>query len=308
MNDSDPKDVRNSSGPVQDPAADERRTPIDSTSAGLPPRIAISEALRNNWIEIWYQPKIDLKRKCLAGAEALARIRHPQFGVLPPGSFRAEVDEEGIAELAEQALLATLCDWTMFEEAGFNLQLAVNVPVSALFKLPIPRLVAEYRPKSARWPGLILEITEDQIVRDVALAREIASQFRVSGISIAIDEFGAGYSSFAMLRELPFAELKIDRRFVQRCATDAANAAICQTAVDLAHRFGSAAVAEGVESTADLQALMVMGCDFGQGMLIAPPMPKDHFVELLRQRMNEPRPAAAKSAPAGNQKATGRVA
>jgi EAL domain-containing protein (putative c-di-GMP-specific phosphodiesterase class I) len=308
MNDFDPKDVRNSSGSVQDPAADERRTPVDSTSAGLPPRIAISEALRNNWIEIWYQPKIDLKRKCLAGAEALARIRHPQFGVLPPGSFRAEVDEEGIAELAEQALLATLCDWTMFEEAGFNLQLAVNVPVSALFKLPIPRLVAEYRPKSARWPGLILEITEDQIVRDVALAREIASQFRVSGISIAIDEFGAGYSSFAMLRELPFAELKIDRRFVQRCATDAANAAICQTAVDLAHRFGSAAVAEGVESTADLQALMVMGCDFGQGMLIAPPMPKDHFVELLRQRMNKSRPAAAKFAPSGNQKATGRVA
>ena len=87
----------------------------------------------------------------------------------------------------------------------------------------------------------------------------------MSGITIAIDDFGAGYSSLSSLRDLPFAELKIDRSFVRGCATDATNAAICQTAIDLAHRFGSAAVAEGIESQADLQALMVMGCDFGQG-------------------------------------------
>jgi len=306
MSDSDPKNLGSGFGRIDDHAAGTQTATADS--AGAMPRIAVTEALRNNWIEIWYQPKIDLKRKCLAGAEALARIHHPQFGVLPPGSFRPDVDEEGIAELTQQALLATLCDWTMFEEAGFNLQLAINVPVSALFKLPIPRLVAEYRPKSERWPGLILEVTEDQIARDATLAKEIAAQFRVSGISIAVDEFGAGYSSFASLRDLPFAELKIDRRFVLHCATDAANAAICQTAVDLAHRFGSAAVAEGVENAADLQALMVMGCDFGQGVLIAPPMPKERFVELLRQRMSKPRSAAAKPAPAGSQKPAGRVA
>jgi EAL domain-containing protein (putative c-di-GMP-specific phosphodiesterase class I) len=302
MSDSGPNDIHGVWTQSPDPAADAR----DSTNAM--PRIAISEALRNNWIEIWYQAKIDLKRKCLAGAEALARIRHPQFGVLAPGIFHPDVDDEGIAELTQQALLATLCDWTMFEEAGFNLQLAVNVPVSALFKLPIPRLVAEYRPRSERWPGLILEVTEDQIVREPALANEIAAQFRASGILIAIDEFGAGFSSFARLRDLPFAELKIDRRFVLHCATDAANAAICQTAVDLAHRFGSAAVAEGVEHAADLQALMVMGCDFGQGALIAPPMPKERFVELLRQRMSKPRAAAARPAPSGSQKPAGRVA
>jgi hypothetical protein len=150
------------------------------------------------------------------------------------------------------------------------------------------------RPKSEQWPGLILEVTEDQIVRDIALANEIASQLRVSGITISIDDFGAGFSSFSSLRDLPFAELKVDRSFVRGCATDATNAAICQTAIDLAHRFGCAAVAEGIESQADLQALMVMGCDFGQGVLIASPMPKDRFLELLRQRMNKPRASAAK--------------
>ena len=135
----------------------------------------------------------------------------------------------------------------MFEEAGFNLQLAINVPVRALFTLPIARLVADYRPRAERWPGLIVEVTEDQLVREAALAQDVAAQFRVSGILIAIDEFGAGFSSFGRLRDLPFAELKIDRRFVQHCATDAADAAICQTAVDLAHRFGASVVAEGVE-------------------------------------------------------------
>ena len=307
MSDVDPKAANGMSGASQDSRKDDRQTPADAT--GQPPRlrIALADALRHNWIDIWYQPKIDLKRKCLAGAEALARIRHPQFGILQPGSYLPDVDKDGITELARRALLATLRDWTVFEEAGFNLTLAVNMPVDVLVKLPIPRLVAEYHPKSARWPGLILEVTEDHIIRDAALAKEIA-KIRGGGISIAIDEFGAGFSSFSALRALPFAELKIHRSFVVGCATDAANAAICQTAIDLAHRFGSAAVAEGVENAADLQALMVMGCDFGQGALIAPAMPKERFLELLRQRMNKPRAGAPRTAPSGSQKAAGRVA
>ncbi len=308
MNDSDPKDLRSWSGPITNLADDEQQSQTDSVNATARPRIAIAEALRNNWFEIWYQPKIDLKRKCLAGAEALARIHHPQFGVLQPGNFLPEVDENSVIELAQQAVLATLLDWTMFDEAGFNLHLAINVPVNVLLKLPIPQLVAEYRPKTDRWPGLILEVTEDQIVRDTVLANEIATELRVSGITIALDEFGAGYSSFSSLRALPFAELKIDQSFVTGCATDAANGAICQTAIDLAHRFGSAAVAEGVESSADLQTLMVMGCDFGQGPLIAPPMPKERFLELLRQRMNKPRGVSPRDAMHVSSKVAGRVA
>ncbi len=307
MSDSESQDARSWSGPLEEMAEDDRRALIDSMTAETLPRIAIGEALRSNWFEIWYQPKIDLKRKCLAGAEALARIHHPQLGVLLPGSFVPEVDEESVAELAQHALLAALCDWTMFDEAGFNLHLAVNVPVGVLLKLPIAELVSEYRPQSEQWPGLIVEVTEDQIVRDIALAKEIAAQLRVSGLSIAIDDFGAGYSSLSSLRDLPFAELKIDRSFVRSCATDATSAAICQTAIDLAHRFGSGAVAEGIESQADLQALMVMGCDFGQGVLIAPPMPKERFLDLLRQRVNKPR-AAAEPTHLSGAKPAGRVA
>jgi EAL domain-containing protein (putative c-di-GMP-specific phosphodiesterase class I) len=274
------------------------------------PRVSIGEALRNQWFEIWYQPKVDLKRKRLAGAEALARIRHPEHGVLLPGGFLADVDEESVAELGQHTLLAALSDWSVFEDAGFNLQLSINVPVSVLHKLPIAELVAKHRPQSERWPGLIVDVTEDQIVRDMALAREVATQLAVSDIKIAIDDFGAGYSSLSSLRELPFKELKIDRSFVTGCSLDATNAAICQTAIDLAHRFGSDAVAEGVETQTDLQALMVMGCDYGQGVLMSPPMPKDQFLKLLQQRMTKPsaRGASPNEAMQSGGKPIGRVA
>ena len=284
---------------------DERRGPIDTMTADVSPRIEIDEALAQGWFEIWYQPKIDLKLKYLAGAEALARIRHPALGVMLPGSFLPGGSEASVARLAEHALVETLRNWSSFDEAGFNLHLAINVPVNVLLRLPVAELVAAHRPKSERWPGIIVEVTEDQVVRDLRLAQEIARRLHVSGVQIAIDDFGAGYSSLASLRELPFAELKLDHSFVHGCATDPTNAAICQTAIDLAHRFGSAAVAEGVERQADLQALTIMGCDFGQGMLIAPPMPQERFLDLLFQRTNKPRGGESGAAP---QPAIGHVA
>ncbi len=279
-----------------DSLGDSERQELIHSMASTRPRIEIDEALRRGWLEMWYQPKIDLRRKCLAGAEALARIRHPTFGILLPASFLPNISEASIARLTEHAIIATLRNWSRFDDAGFNLHLAINVPVSTLFKVPIPELVEEHRPKVDRWPGIILEVQEDQIVRDIKAVHDIAAKLKESSITLAIDDFGAGFSSFSSLRELSFAELKLDRGFVKNCATDPTNAAICQTAIDLAHRFGSAAVAEGLESMADLSALTVMGCDFGQGVLISPPMPPERFVDLLRSRMNKPAAAPAPAA------------
>jgi hypothetical protein len=99
----------------------------------------------------------------------------------------------------------------------------------------------------------------------------------------------AGYSSLARLKELPFSELKLSRSFVDGCSTDEKNSAICQMVIDLAHRFGSVVVGEGIEARADLQALMAMGCDFGQGFLLARPMDKQSFVSVLNQRAEQVR-------------------
>jgi EAL domain-containing protein (putative c-di-GMP-specific phosphodiesterase class I) len=252
-------------------------------------RVSIDEALANNWLDVWYQPKIDLRRKCLAGAEVLVRVHHPQAGLLWPEDFLTALDEESLLKLSEYSLVTSLRHWTVFAEAGFGLRLSINMPASLLPRIPVNSLVAAHRPRSDKWPGLILELTEDQIVRDLPLIRQIAKEFKSSAIALAIDEFGAGYSSFSSLRDLPFSELKLHALFVKNCAADVTNAAICQTAIDLAHRFGSVVVAEGIDTIADLQALIVMGCDLGQGMLLAPPLPKERFLDALRQHSNKPR-------------------
>ena len=164
--------------PHEPPGVPVEHSLVDPASEETRPRISIAEALEQNWLELWYQPKIDLRRKRLAGAEALARIHHPQHGLMWPDSFLPDVDADSVARLTERALIATLQDWSVFEQAGFNLHLAINVPVAVLFRLPIADLVREHRPRTERWPGLILEVSEDQIVRDIKLANEIANELR----------------------------------------------------------------------------------------------------------------------------------
>jgi EAL domain-containing protein (putative c-di-GMP-specific phosphodiesterase class I) len=252
------------------------------------PKISIDEALENNWLDIWYQPKIDLRRKCLAGAEALVRLQHPQAGFLWPEDYIGQLDHDGLTKLVEHAMLTALRHWAVFADAGFNLRLAINMPAALLPRLPISALVAAHRPAAENWPGIVLDVTEDQLVRDIDLTHKIAEELKACSVAVAIDDFGAGYSSFSSLRGLAFAELKIHSSFIKNCAADITNAAICQTAIDLAHRFGSLAVAKGINTIADLQALMVMGCDFGQGPLVAPALPKDGFLDALRKHMNKP--------------------
>jgi EAL domain-containing protein (putative c-di-GMP-specific phosphodiesterase class I) len=103
-------------------------------------------------------------------------------------------------------------------------------------------------------------------------------------VKLAIDHFGRGYASLARLKESPFAELKLDRTFVTDAGSDKVNAPLCKTVIDLAHNFGSVAVAIGIEKASDALALTSMGCDYGQGFLLGQPMPEERFISLLRQR------------------------
>jgi EAL domain-containing protein (putative c-di-GMP-specific phosphodiesterase class I) len=247
-------------------------------------RIGLGEALRNDWIEFWYQPKIDLRKKQLAGVEVLARVRHPHFGILAPSAFMPGAGESDLVALSEKALASALDTGVNFSRLGLNLPFAVNIPVSALVKLAVLDIVRSHRATLDHWPGVIIDITEEQIVADLALAIAMAKQFAPVNIKLAIDDFGRGHSSLAKLKELPFVELKLDRTFVTDCGTDTVNAPLCKSVIDLAHNFGSAAVAIGIEKVSDALALTRMGCDIGQGFLFGQPMPEEHFTSLLRQR------------------------
>jgi EAL domain-containing protein (putative c-di-GMP-specific phosphodiesterase class I)/CheY-like chemotaxis protein len=266
--------------------------PQNSTRAGgvqkRVPYIGIDEALKKNWMKVWYQPKIDLRKKLLVGCEALARIEHPEHGTISPGAFIPKATTESLTRLTEHVLLTVLRDTIEFKKSGICIKPAANVPVEVLLGYPIAKLVRENRPKGDAWNGLIVEVTEDQIVQDINRARDIATQLKIYDISLSIDDFGAGYSSIARLKHFPFAELKLDMSFVKHCAKNQQNAAICKTVIDLAHSFGAVAVAEGIEFADDLRAIYDMGCDLGQGYLLATPMPLDRFVSTLNRRKTAP--------------------
>jgi EAL domain-containing protein (putative c-di-GMP-specific phosphodiesterase class I) len=246
------------------------------------PSVDLREALDRGWIEVWYQPKFDLRGRGLIGAEGLARMRHPQHGLLPPGAFIPQASTDDLVALAEVTIRVALGDSVAFGDSGFPVRLAVNVPVEALVALPISAIVRECLPgERDRRMGIILEVTEDQVIRDISTAHEIATQLRIYGIGLALDDFGSGYSSLSRLKDLPFAELKLDRSFVTGCGLDADNAALCTMVVELAHRFGCLAVAEGVETADDLATIRDVGCDLAQGFLFARPMQKAVLLEGL---------------------------
>jgi EAL domain-containing protein (putative c-di-GMP-specific phosphodiesterase class I) len=257
-------------------------------------RVTLAQALRKDWLELWYQPKIDLASKRLAGAEGLIRVRHPHKGTLLPGSFLPGAAEADLLRMTECVIVAALRDWEAIAAHGISIRLAVNVPVSALTRLDLAGLLRRERPHAANWPGLILEVTEDEIVNDLRLANDMANELRAHGCSLAIDDFGAGYSSLARLRQLPFSELKIDRSYVTNCHIDRTNAALCEVIIDLARRVGLKTVAEGIETAHESHKLQSIGCDVGQGYLFARPMERGQLVSLLQRRMvGGPRPAQA---------------
>src|SRR6516164_3818824 len=247
--------------------------------------VALAAALERGWCELFYQPKIELKTKRLVGAEGLVRARHPSLGILAPSAFLPGASEDEILALTERVIITALEDWQACAAHGLSLKLSVNVPVSALVKLPISTILREQRPRAFNWPGLIMEVTEDEIIHDLKIANDVADALREFKCTLALGDFGAGYSSLARLRQLPFSELKIDRSYVTNCHIDRVNAGLCETIVELGQRFGLTTVAEGIETVHESHKLQAIGCEIGQGYLFAKPMPKAQLLGIMRHRM-----------------------
>src|SRR6218665_2932257 len=163
--------------------------------------------------------------------------------------------ETDLMRLTQLALSAALAAARNFSQLGINLRVAVNVPVSALVTLPIADMVRELGPKHVRWPGLILDVTEAQVVGDVDRVLAVSQDLAAQNVTLAIDDFSGGKLTMVQLKELPFSELKLDRNFVDGCATNAGRAQICASVIELAHHLGCVAVAVGIERLDDMKAL-----------------------------------------------------
>lgn len=246
--------------------------------------LTLDSALKNGWLELWYQPKIDLKTKLMRGAEALIRLRHPEHGLVQPGSFLPRPGDALYYPLTEFVLRRALSDWLTFADHRMTSQLAINVPASVLQRPDFVATLRRHLPDHPQFPGLIVEITEDEALGDPELAREIAVQLKLYNVNVSIDDFGSGFSSLSRLKELPFAELKLDRSFVHGCADDARKRAMCEAVADLARRFKITSVAEGVETRDDLRVVSELGYDLAQGFYFAQPMRRPDFIALIEAK------------------------
>jgi EAL domain-containing protein (putative c-di-GMP-specific phosphodiesterase class I) len=252
-------------------------------------RIMLDDALANNWIEFWYQPKIDFNRKKLIGVECLARAQHPQHGVLPPHAFMPGARDTSLTALAEKAVGDAVRISAVFAGLGVQVPMSINMPLDILGGLRLGELLTKLKPDPMSWSGLIVDLHEKSVIHDVPVAVELAKTLEPHNVKLALDDFGNGYNAVAKTTALPFVEVKIGREFVANCSIDKAKTAICKNAIELAHKFGAAAIAVGIERGAEVLTLAGMGCDGGQGHLLGQPMPETRFVSLLRLRANLPK-------------------
>jgi EAL domain-containing protein (putative c-di-GMP-specific phosphodiesterase class I) len=253
---------------------------LDFLASIRPPvtsEIALENALRNGQLELWYQPKIGLNSRLVCGAEALIRLRHPERGILLPSAFLPPPGSPLHNPLADFVMRRSLADWSFFVAGGLATKLAINMPIS-IFETPeFVSNLRKYLPDHAEFPGLIIELTEDEVIRNADLAREVAVQLKLYNVGVSIDDFGSGYSTIERVRTLPFTELKIDRSQVEGCSNSQEQYLRCKGIIDLAHRFGLIVVAEGIESASDARALTEVNCDMAQGRVFAAPMERKEF-------------------------------
>jgi EAL domain-containing protein (putative c-di-GMP-specific phosphodiesterase class I) len=266
--------------PSQPPAAADQ---VDDKTRRPTPRADLEEALAQKWVEVWYQPKVCLRSLSVTGAEALVRVRHPRLGIVAPIDFLPPASDPLYKPLTAFVMRRAMSDWIAFAQRGFSLKLAVNIPASVLNAPGFVDVLRRMIPSDEGFPGVVLEITEDEIIRDPEWLREIATQVRLYNASISIDDFGSAYASLSRLKDLPFSELKLDRSFVAGCADDPLKRSLCQTVVDLGHRFGASVCAEGVEEESDLRSLMSQSFDTVQGYFFAKPMATADFMAFMAQ-------------------------
>jgi EAL domain-containing protein (putative c-di-GMP-specific phosphodiesterase class I) len=279
--------------------------------------IDLAHALRAGWVEFWYQPKIDLKRRHVVGIEMFARTRHPFHGMLTGAMLLPGADEKAIAQLTVFALRWATQAGAALAVEGVRLPITVNVPANAVMPEALATMLGD-EARKPQWPGLILDVPKGDILANHGYFGRIAKDLEAMRIRIAADDFCGNLrrlmrltnpdalfdemealsKQLNRLKELSLAELKLDRELIAGCAEQESRAMLCELIVDLIHQLGAKAVAVGVEKHADAALLREMGCDIAQGNVFSEPMPLEHLIHLFKSRRG-PRVAAMPEPAAG---------
>jgi diguanylate cyclase (GGDEF)-like protein/PAS domain S-box-containing protein len=236
----------------------------------------LRQALTDHEFVLHFQPQVNMRTGKVVGAEALIRWQHPTLGLLAPGKFLPDLSGHPLAiEMGNWVLNAALNTQREWRAAGLALPVSVNVDAQQLQDPDfVPTLKALLRQHPELNPGdLELEVVESSALEDVTQASQTMTDCAELGVGFALDDFGTGYASLTYLRRLPAGLLKIDQSFVRDMLDDPDDMALMAGVIGLANAFRRRVIAEGVETAQQAQALLTMGCDWGQGYGIARPMP-----------------------------------
>jgi len=242
------------------------------------------EALKNNYFELHYQPKVDIKTNTIIACEALIRLNHPQEGLIPPYKFIALAEETG--------LIVNIGEWVITEATKqiqqwantplHNVQVSINISAGQLQDSNLLKHLTKHIEK-IDYSKLDIELTESMLISDFNEKIEIVNKLKELNLSLSLDDFGTGYSSLSYLKTIPFDTLKIDKAFIDDIEKVDGESFV-EMIIKIAQTLHMKVVAEGVETQTQLQMLQELGCDQYQGYYCSKPIPAKDFEQLFQTK------------------------
>ncbi len=246
----------------------------------------LREALKERQFELYYQPQVDARSQEIVGVEALIRWNHKENGVISPGMFIPLAEETGlIIPIGEWVLRSACFQAKQWLDMGIKLRIGVNLSAKQLQLVNLQSLVASVLEESGLPPQqLDLEITESMAIGDYDNTIEVLKSIHELKVLTSMDDFGTGYSSLSYLHKLPLNTLKIDRAFIKDINEQGEHGEIAMTIITLAHSLGLHVIAEGIETRAQYEHLLMNGCDEIQGFYFSKPLSASDFEQLYKDK------------------------
>lgn len=251
----------------------------------------LKETIQNDddQLQMYYQPKKNLRTGEVEKAEALIRWFHPEEGFIPPDTFIALAEQTGLIGLVTAWVVGrVLDDQVKMKKLGVNLQLSINLSAQDLSSDSLRVLIDQKLTEnnlSAR--DICLEVTERDMMTDVDKSLQLLNYYRDQGFQLSIDDYGVGYSALSKLAMMPVHELKIDKCFILNLAHQRDDQIIVRSTINMAHELGLSVIAEGVEDSESQTFLRKLGCDYIQGYYLAKPMSFDALIQWVSEYQNE---------------------
>ncbi|WP_417595634.1 cache domain-containing protein [Oceanospirillum sp.] len=260
----------------------------DDVSRSLVMENALRKGIAEGELRLVYQPQFCMKNMRLYGVEALVRWQHPEQGLVPPDFFIGLAEETGlILELGAWVMYEACLQGQRWREEGFpDIELAVNVSALQFREELVDQIRRVLEETGFPAENLVIEVTESTLMQGASEAIGILRRLKELGVWVSLDDFGTGYSSLAYLKRFPLDKLKIDKAFISDLPHDADDSAITRAIISLAQSLSLLTVAEGVETTEQLEYLQALGCDLAQGYLLDRPLWPDDMTSRFKAEMH----------------------